>query len=276
MNEKNKEKSLIISSTKNQRIVDTIKLRERKEREAQGRFGVEGERETLRALKSHYHLLEIFYCQNRLSDEMEKTVSNIIKEKKTQYFEVSENVFSKLVLREDSGGVWSVFESKNNDINKVDIEKFNFFLILENVENPGNLGAILRSADAVGVHAVVLTGEKICDIYNPNTIRASIGTVFSTPIITASAEEIISLRREKKIQIIGAALSKNSVSYTSINYRKPVAIMMGSESQGLSSFWLKNCDALVKIPMKGMADSLNVSSAAAVLLYEVLKQREDI
>ncbi len=272
MSSKKESSPLFISSTTNQKVKDSIKLRDKQERDKTNLFGVEGEKEILRAVNSGFVLVDVFFCRKALSGLSQEILTKIVERKETNVYEVSNDVFRKLVLRESSGGLWAVFSRRILTFKTVKLSDNPFILVLDNIEKPGNLGAILRSADGAGVEAVFLTGSS-CDIYNPNVIRASLGTVFSLPIVVTDEKEMIEFCKNSKIKIAGAALDKRAAIYTSQDFHGSTAVVLGSEAKGLGKALLDSCDVLVKIPMKGSADSLNVGAAATIFVYEVLRQR---
>jgi TrmH family RNA methyltransferase len=185
---------------------------------------------------------------------------------------VSREVFEKLAVREDSGGVLAVAEMKPHGLEQISLSKNPLLLILEGVEKPGNLGAILRTADAAGVDAVIICDPQT-DFYNPNVIRSSVGCVFTKQIAAASSEQTIAWLKKNNIDIYCTYLSASQI-YHQVNYRKPSAIVMGTEATGLSETWVKNATANIIIPMHGKIDSMNVSNAAAVVVFEAVRQRE--
>lgn len=185
--------------------------------------------------------------------------------------EFSPKAFSHIVLRENPDGVLAVVKSKTNKLSEIKLSKNPLLLILEAVEKPGNLGAILRTADAVQVDGVIICESKT-DVYNPNVIRASLGTVFSVPLAVINNNEALEYLQKNKINIL-AATPDAKEKYFNMNLKKPSAILFGTEHEGLSDFWLENANTKILIPMKGQINSLNVSVSAALMSYEVLKQR---
>ena len=271
-----------ITSFKNSKIKNIIKLRQRKVRDDQNAFGVEGAREVYRAFIMGYLPIEIYMCQNFLSKEALSFLNHPNLQKlqtKFNIFECSEDLYQKIAVREQSDGIFVVFQKQSHTLinfeNKMKLDPHPLFLVLENIEKPGNLGAILRSADGAGASGVILLSD-CCDPYNPAVIRSSLGTVFSTPLYQCSVSEFKKLITRFNLKIFGAHLSEKSRHYVEHTYTQPTAFILGSESHGMSTKVAELCDDLIKIPMLGLSDSLNVSVSGAVLLYEALRQRSSI
>ena len=185
-------------------------------------------------------------------------------------FNLAPAVFDKVAYRNTSQAV-AVFHIPQNDLTSIKLRPNPFLIIVESVEKPGNLGAILRVADGSGTDAVVVCGN-FSDIYNPNIIRSSVGCVFTKPVVVADSAAVLDFCQSHGLNIFAAALTADAQPYTDTDFTKPSAVVLGAESSGLSSFWLENTQ-VIKIPMLGQNDSLNVSAAAAVLAYEVVRQR---
>ncbi|MDR2563368.1 MAG: RNA methyltransferase [Prevotellaceae bacterium] len=239
------------------------------ERRRQGLFAVEGAREINMAISGGYVCDTLFVCLELISDEIYSPLRKSIME--SDVIEVSRKVFEKIAYREGSDGLLALMRIKNETLQRIKIGKNPFVIILESVEKPGNLGAILRTADAAAVDAVLICDPR-CDIFNPNVIRSSLGCVFSTPIAACSSQEALLWLKEHKIKTFAAELTA-SILYHKIDFTSPSAIIMGTESSGLSDFWLQNADARIKIPMLGKVDSLNVSVSTAIITYEAVRQR---
>ncbi len=219
------------------------------------------------ALDAGYKIRNLFYCEELISQEELKTFGTSDK----LLIPVSKEVFDKIAIRENSGGLLAVAEQKVHLLAHININKSPLVLILESVEKPGNLGAILRTADAAGVDAVIICDPQT-DFYNPNVIRSSIGCIFTNQIASATSEETISWLRKNNIVAYCTYLNA-SKPYHEADYRKACAIVMGTESTGLSEVWKKNSAANIIIPMQGTIDSMNVSTAAAVIIFEARRQR---
>ncbi len=257
-----------ITSSQNPKVKHLLSLRDRRERDKTKEFVIEGYREILRAFDCGWKISQLFYCPSLFLGSNEDALIERIQSSGTQLFCCSQNVFEKFSYRDRPDGLIAVSHQK---ITPLSMLNKNFLVVAEAIEKPGNLGTILRSADAVGVDGLVLV-DKCTDLFNPNVVRASVGTLFSVPVAEATSEEALKWLKENKIQILAATPhAKNE--YTEIDLTGPVAVVLGTEQLGLSQMWMDQADLQVKLPMMGMADSLNVSTAASVLLYEVLRQR---
>jgi TrmH family RNA methyltransferase len=258
----------LINSLNNQKIKDLVKLKKASERKAQKLIIIDGIREIELAKQSGLEIMELFYCPELIKKEV-KYFFNIDREKIT---EVSEAVFLKICYKENPDGYFAIAKIKLLKLEAIKLSKNPLVIILEAVEKPGNLGAILRTSYAVGADLIIINDSQT-DIYNPNVIRASEGFVFNKPVVVCSVEETIKWLKENKVLSYAAATTGKN-NYTKEKMDMPLAIVLGSEANGLSDKWLKKADKLVKIPMVKGIDSLNVSVSAAVLLYEALRQRE--
>ena len=259
-----------ITSTSNSFIKEVIKLKKKNERDKKNLFFVDGYVEISRAVEIGYKIKNIFFSKSFLKNEKIKLF--IEKQKKELLIKCSKTVFEKISYRKSPDGILAVFEKKDFLSKKsLKFKKDAFFLIVESVEKPGNLGTIIRAADGAAVDFIIVCDLKT-DIYNPNIIRSSLGTVFLKNIITLTTEEALKILKEKKIKIVATVPSAKKV-YTEEDFKKPIAIAVGEEKYGLSEKFKNNADILVKIPMLGSIDSLNVSQATSILLYEVLRQR---
>jgi len=262
-----------ITSLQNSLIKKAIKLRERKERDQTHLMLIEGVREVLRALESGIKFKDIFLCEDFLNDEETLAIQKNVTLKGVALTEVSRAVFKKLSFGDREEGFLGVAIQPVKKISDLSFKQKPFFVILEAVEKPGNLGAILRTCDAVGVDGLIVCDGQT-DIYNPNVIRASLGTIFSVPVVQAGPLETLQFLKNQKIQICCTTPHTQNL-YSKVNFNVPIAIVMGSEETGLTDFWLKKADLKVKIPMMGQVDSLNVSVTTAIMLYEALRQRQN-
>ena len=261
----------LIKSPKNIRIKESINLRKSKNRRQQKKFLVEGTREIKQALDNDFHLLEIFISNDTLSKEAVKLLSHP-KIAASERIRVSQEAFSRLAMRVDVDGLVAVFTAKDHMLSTVTLSQHPLVLIIDGVEKPGNLGAILRTAAACSVDLVVVVSNNK-DLFHPHIIRNSLGTVFSLPIVFCSQKDCLSYLKKKKIIIHLSALTKNSIDYLQGHWQGPCAIILGSEAKGADSFWFKNSHQMTAIPMSGQVDSLNVSVACGVFLYEIKRQR---
>ena len=259
----------MITSLQNQRIKNVVKLSvSARERREQNLFAVEGARELSLAITGGYTVQNLFVCEEFLN----RASKDLIGKLRIPAEKVNVEGFQKMAYREKSDGIIAVLESRNLSLRDVKLSANPFVIVLESVEKPGNLGAILRTADAAHVDAVIVC-DPATDIYNPNTIRSSIGCVFTRQVAACTSEEAYQWLKQSKMNIFAAELTA-SQWYHETDFTKPAAIVMGTEADGLSGFWLKNADCRIKIPMRGYIDSLNVSVSTAILTFEAMRQRK--
>jgi TrmH family RNA methyltransferase len=261
-----------IDSPANPRIRSAIGLRERRERERSGLTLVDGSREARRAIEAGVTVETAFVCPDMLTSPDAHAALEAIRQQALEQaiVEVSERAFEKLAFGDRAEGLVLVVRQPAATLEGLRVGPDPLVVVTEDVEKPGNLGAILRSADGAGADAVLAVGGT--DVFNPNVIRASVGTVFSVPLATASAPEALAWLRERGIRIVAARTDAQRL-YADADLRGPLAIALGSERIGLSAEWHRADVEGVRLPMAGVADSLNVSVAAAVLLYEAWRQR---
>ena len=239
-------------------------------RRKEGLFVVEGRRELAHCLEAGYKVIECFILENleRLGNlEILETLESL-----SPLFPVSPQVYEKMAYRGSTEGVIAVVREKQLSLDDLQLSSNPLVIVLERVEKPGNLGAVLRSADAAKADAVIIC-DPLTDLYNPNLIRSSIGAVFSVPCVACSSEECINFLKARGIQILTAQLQDSSLYYDT-DMRRGTAIVMGTESTGLTEQWRQAADAHIRIPMLGQLDSLNVSVSAAILLFEAVRQRQ--
>ena len=258
-----------ISSLQNTKVKQLVALQQKSsERRKQGVFVVEGIRELQHCLNTGYTINSIFFCPE-LTDT--GALSSLLSESITSY-EVSPEVYEKIAYRGSTEGVIATVQSKQLALKDLHLSKQPLLIVLESVEKPGNLGAILRSADAAGADAVIIC-DPLTDLYNPNLIRSSIGAIFSVPCIACSSDDCINFLKQNNINILTAQLQDSKLYYDT-DMTCGTAIIMGTESTGLTDVWRKAADAHIRIPMLGQLDSLNVSVSAAILLFEAVRQRK--
>jgi len=256
-----------ITSTQNPKIKSLLALEKPRERRKQGLFVVEGRKEIALALEAGYKIGNLFFCEELISrDEL-----NALAVGDKLIIPVSRDVFDKIAIRENSGGVLAVAEQKVHRLEDVVLSEIPLILILESVEKPGNLGAILRTADAAGLDAVIICDPRT-DFYNPNVIRSSVGCIFTKQVASATSEETLAWLKRHNITPYSTYL-KASKPYYAVDFAKPSAIVMGTEATGLSDIWVTKDQNPIIIPMKGRIDSMNVSTAAAVVVFEARRQR---
>jgi TrmH family RNA methyltransferase len=256
-----------LTSTKNPKINSIRILQKPRERRAQKLMVMEGPKEIERARIKGYRFRSVYFVPEMIN---QRTVHSII-DQETEVYSITRDLFEKLSYRGNTFGALVVAEQKKHDLQSLQLQKNPLVLVIEAVEKPGNLGAILRTADAAGVDAVIVCDAQT-DIYNPNVIRSSVGCLFTVPVAVAGSEDVISFLKNKGIQIFCTALTA-SEPYTEIDFSKPSAIVMGTEATGLSKQWLQSSDQNIIIPMAGIADSLNVSTSAAIVTFEAVRQR---
>ena len=265
-----------VTSAQNPKIKNLLALQEKsKERRKKGLFIVEGRRELLHCIEAGYEPYTLFICRDIISqqdlNEVIDTIENLNPEKECQIVEIPQHLYDKVAYRGGTEGVIAELYCKNHDLDDLKLNDNPLVVILESVEKPGNLGAVLRSADAAGADAVIIC-DPLTDLYNPNLIRSSIGGIFTVPTASASSDETIKWLKSKGIKIYTAQL-QDSEWYYDTDMRNGTAIVMGTEATGLTEAWRKAADAHIKIPMLGKLDSLNVSVSAAILLFEAVRQR---
>lgn len=259
-----------ISSSQNSKIKALKKLDKASERREQGVFVIEGMRELCLADWAGYEITQLFICEELLIADEVYSIDKC-KLRNTEIFTITKEVYESMAYRGTTEGVIATAHPKAHVLDNLKLSANPLILVIEGVEKPGNLGAMLRTCDAVSVDAVIVCDTKT-DIYNPNVVRSSIGTIFTNQIAVSSAEEVIAYLKEKGVRTYAADLTATQ-NYYAKELSKPSAIIVGDEAAGLSEEWVKAADERVKIPMLGRIDSLNVSVSAAVLLYEAVRQR---
>jgi len=235
-----------------------VKSRERKK---QSCFVIEGERELLRAMEKGYLLESVFVKEKYLKDFQLKT--------KAPFFELNEALFNSISIRSGSEKIIAIVKSKTHRLDQLKLNKKSLVLVVEAPEKPGNIGALLRTASAAGMDAVIISNPRT-DLYHPTVVRNSLGGVFALSIALDSSENVINYLKEKSLNIMAAALSEKAQDYKKVSYTRPTALVFGTEDMGLSSIWLDQADVIVKIPVKPPIDSLNLSVSAGILMYHVI------
>ena len=261
-----------IKSLQNDHVKNLVKLRERKYRDRQSRFLLEGLREIGHALTAGYEIINLYYCPEFFPSTAH--LEFIHQQKKMLNFSMirmSADALKKASYREGPDGLIAIAIQQNNSLTDLKLNQKPLLLILEGIEKPGNLGAIIRSADGAGADAVILV-DCVLDLYNPNAIRSSQGLLFSVPLVSVERDLLEQWLNANKIACY-ATTPKTHTMHWEIDCRQAIAFIMGSESVGLSPYWLEKSDRNIRLPMIGQADSLNVAAAAAVCLYEARRQR---
>lgn len=255
-----------ITSSQNPFIKSLIQLQEKaKARKQSGSFLIEGMREIELAIKGKYELETILFLPELVSE------TQIKKYKGSEVIEISKEVYQKLAYRDTTEGILAVAKTKSLQLSDLKLPENPLILVMEAIEKPGNIGAVLRTCDAAKVDAVIIANPKT-DLYNPNIVRSSVGCLFTNQIATGTTEEVITFLIKNNISFYSATL-QNSTSYHTQNYTTPTALVVGTEATGLSELWREKATQNIIIPMQGEIDSMNVSVAAAILIFEAKRQR---
>lgn len=260
-----------ITSLQNQRVKDAAKLREARERRKQGRTLIDGTREIRRAIEAGVELVEVFIAESLSGGDDAKWVLERLAALPVKQSRVPPAVFEKLAFGSRAEGIVAVAKMPDRRLDDIKLPANPLVAVLEGIEKPGNVGAVLRSADAAGVSALLIA-DGGTDLFNPNAIRASLGTIFTMPLAAAPAADVLAWLRAKRLSIFAARVDAELL-YTQQDLSGPTAIVLGNESAGLSDIWRGPKITAVRLPMHGHADSLNISAAAAVLFYEAVRQR---
>jgi len=280
----------IITSLQNPRLKELVKLRDRRPRDEAGVFLVEGYREIRRALEKGIVLHELYFSPGWFLGENEPALLAQAEAAGAKLFELSREAFAKAAYRERPDGLLAVAPQWRRTLERL-VERVvpnalasaestsasettrstPFYLVVEAIEKPGNLGTILRSADAAGCDAVIVC-DPVTDLFNPNVVRASTGVLFSVPCVVEEGPRVLDWLRRHQVRIVATTPGATEL-YTAADLKGALAVVMGSEQYGLSDFWLKNADLTVRIPMAGQADSLNVAMATTITLFEAVRQR---
>ena len=262
-----------ITSLQNSRVKAAIKLRDRGGREVQRRIVIDGVREIGHALSAGVDFLEIFSCQEHVQSPAANRLLREVAQTSAERIEVSTQVWDKLTFGHRKDGILVVAKPPTRRLDELLVSSNPLIVILDGIEKPGNVGAVVRSADGAGADAVIVTNAGT-DLFNPNAIRASIGTIFRVPVVGATFSAATEWLSKKGIQTFLTIVDGSSKVYTEMNFDSPIAIVLGSEAHGVSEQWRDAKDAVhMHLPMLGAADSLNVSATATAVLYEVVRQR---
>lgn len=259
-----------LQSRQNPRVQNLARLRERAHRDEQQRFLVEGQRELERALARGV-IEEIYFCPECFRGQAEQSLLDQAGKQGVALCRLAPAAFEKVTLREGPDGLLGVAQSWQCGLGNLTLPAVPLLLVVERVEKPGNLGALLRSADAAGTSAVIVC-DPVTDLFNPHVVRNSQGALFSVPVAVAAAEETLAFLRTKKITTV-ATTPAATLAYWDADMRGATAILVGGEKDGLTAFWLQAADQKVRIPMAGQSDSLNVAAAATLALFEAVRQR---
>ena len=258
-----------ITSLQNPKIKLLLQLQQKSsERRKAELFVVEGRRELMHCMEAGYEVNTVFWCPSvEVGTEPIPSLPEGVR-----LFEVSKDIYERVAYRGSTEGIIAEVRTRKLSLADLQLGASPLVVVVERVEKPGNLGAILRSADAAGVDAVIVC-DPLTDLYNPNLIRSSIGGIFSVPCVACTSEECIAFLKQRGIQILTAQLQDSHLYYDT-DMRRPTAIVMGTEATGLTDQWREAADAHIRIPMLGRIDSLNVSVSAAILMFEAVRQRQ--
>lgn len=259
-----------VDSPKNPLIKQLLRLRERRERERSGKFLIEGVREVERALAAGIPIEQVLLAPELARPEALALAATAERDA-LPVSELAAAAFARLSIRENPDGLMALAPTWRTDLGELELPDEPLLLVVDGVEKPGNLGALLRTADAVDADAVFVTGPGT-DPFNPNVIRASMGSIFSRPLVTTTSEELRQFLGEHGVRVVATSPGAEK-PFWDADLKGPLALILGAEHEGLGSSWLGSAHARVHIPMAGMADSLNVATAGALLLYEALRQR---
>jgi TrmH family RNA methyltransferase len=263
----------VLTSTANPSIKAAARLRDRRERETTGRTLIDGAREVRRALDAGIEIVEAFVHEPWLAGPDARAALDVLQVRRTQVHAASEAAFAKVAFGDRSEGLVAVARIPRHRLDELELSPDPLIVVLEGLEKPGNLGAVLRSADGAGADAVI-AASPTTDLFNPNVIRASAGTVFSVPVVAAPTPEVLAWLRDRRIGIKAARVDAD-LTYADTTFAGPIAIALGSEVAGLTPAWSGHDVEAIRVPMRGVGDSLNVSVTAAILLYEARRQRGD-
>jgi TrmH family RNA methyltransferase len=254
----------MLNSRENKKFKLLLSLKKNNKRKKNELILIEGQKEIRLAKKSGVEILEVYYS----AGQSELIINDVL----IGGIELSPTLFSDISYRDKSSGVIALAKRPKKNSNDLNLSRDSLILVMESPEKPGNIGAVLRTADAVGVDLIIICSPNT-DLYNPNVIRASLGAVFTVPSLLMSNEEALEFLKKNKANVYSASLEA-SIDFRELSYQGATAIAIGTEHDGLSEFWTNNSDANIKIPMKGTIDSLNASVSAAIILYEAQRQRK--
>jgi TrmH family RNA methyltransferase len=266
-----KHSNQLITSLQNPRVKEVVKLRKRSDRDEAGLLLIEGYRELKRALDNRWNPVALFYCRELFQGTNENDLIERCRTGGAEILECTDPVFRKMAYRDRPDGLLALAPQVRRTLQDLKVKQAPLLVVAEAIEKPGNLGTMLRSADAAGVDAMIVC-DPCTDVNNPNVVRASTGTLFTVPLVETTSEEALAWLRKNNVQIV-AATPHTTIEYTDIDLTRGTAFVMGTEQYGLSELWMKQADHQVRIPMLGQADSLNVAAATTILLYEAVRQR---
>ena len=260
----------MLTSPANARVKRVVKLRARRHRDRERRFAIEGFRELDGAWRAGFLVEEVFYCEQHFAARGEEELLDRLRQAGAVCEATNAAVFAKLSYRHTPDGLLAVAATPDATLSRLDVPKDSLWLVAANIEKPGNLGAMLRTADAAGVSGVIVA-DPATDPFNPNVVRASVGTLFSVPLAVARAADVRAWLAEHDIRVVATSPTATT-DYAEADLCGPVAIVVGGEHAGLDAEWIAGVET-VCIPMAGQADSINAAMTAAVLLFEAARQR---
>ncbi|MDD4538762.1 MAG: RNA methyltransferase [Lentisphaeria bacterium] len=264
-----------ISSVQNPKIKQIVKWRDRRDRDRDQKVLVEGYRALTRAIAGNYPIDELYVCPELFQGENEGALIAELEQRGATIYDVTAPAFHKMAYRDRPEGLLGIGPQRHRGLTDLEAivpsDRPEFYLVCEQIEKPGNLGTILRSADAAGVSAIILCDSRT-DLFNPNVVRASTGNLFTMPIAETTSAAAAAWLKQRGVSVIASSPHVDTI-YTAVAMTGPVAIVVGAEEFGLSDFWLQAADVCARLPMMGEADSLNVATATTIMLYEVLRQR---
>ncbi|HEV7604666.1 MAG TPA: RNA methyltransferase [Candidatus Limnocylindrales bacterium] len=261
----------VLTSSANPRVKAAMALRERRARDRTGLTVIDGSREIRRALDAGIEVVEAFSCERLLAGADARVALDHLRGRGASVQPVSESVFARLAFGERAEGLVAVVRIPSTELADLTLPAEPLIAVIECLEKPGNIGAVLRSADAAAVDAVVASSPRT-DLFNPNAIRASAGTIFSVPLAAAPTAEVLAWLHARGVRILAAHVDAERL-YTDADLTGPLALVLGAEADGLTGPWAADAIEAVRLPMLGIADSLNVSVSAAILFYEARRQR---
>jgi TrmH family RNA methyltransferase len=265
---------LHITSAQNPRIKNLVRLRNHRDRDAQGVFCTEEPLVIRRALANGYRLETLYFCLESLTDREGR---ELLAETAAaggdgpEFVRLAGHVMQKVSYRDKPTGLLAVGAQRRLTLDDLVLPEQPLLVVVVGIEKPGNLGAILRAADGAGAHAVLLA-DGGTDLYNPNVLRTSRGALFAVPIVAGDSATIMDFLQRNGLLLIGTTPAASRL-YTKVDLTGPVAVLLGAEDKGLAASWLERADRRVRIPMAGQGDSLNVAATAAIVLYEAVRQR---
>lgn len=260
-----------LRSLQNSRVKDVVRLQKRPHRDEQNLLLVEGYRELKRMLDNERRPTALFFCPDFFQGGNEDALVDRCAEAGAELLECSAEVFLKMAYRDRPEGLLALAPQVHGTLADLRVPENPLLLVAESIEKPGNLGSLLRSADAAGVQAVIVC-DRCTDINNPNVVRSSVGTLFSLPVVEAGSQETLDWLKSRGIRIL-AATPHAEKEYTAADLTQGIALVVGTEKFGLSDLWMRHAEEQVRIPMLGQIDSLNVACATTILLYEAVRQR---